>query len=153
MDAKKRQVIIYVMFGLAIIWGIYSFKGNTEKALSPPPKPVERIQSPVPRSNSAAIDIEKYSSLEWGRDPFYRPRRAPEARVTSRGKSARSVEPRWILGGILYNERNPSAVINRTIVSGGDDIDGARVVKIDKNEVTLEKGGLLFTLTLAKDQS
>jgi len=49
------------------------------------------------------------------------------------------------LTGIIYSEDNPSAMIDGKIVKEGDIIDGIKVVKINKNDVELEKDGVKWT--------
>jgi hypothetical protein len=49
------------------------------------------------------------------------------------------------LTGIIYSEDNSSAMIDGKIVKEGDIIDGITVVKINKNDVELEKDGVKWT--------
>lgn len=147
MTAKKRQSIILAVFLATVIWGIYNLTG--EKQNNQAAIPNQPQKAPLVRSNQLAgpIDIEKQSKLEWGSDPFFR------NPGTSSESPATVVPPNWVLGGILYDRDNPSAIINHTIVRGGDFINGARVVQIDKSSVRLEKNGLQFTLTVGKEKS
>jgi len=147
MDAQKRQKIIYVLFIAAIIWGAYNFMGDKKAPVGDAPKPISKTSTIYPDEQSIDIDIEKYSSLEWGNDPFYRGIKREFVPATE------NKSPLWNLGGILYGSQRPSAIINKRVVRDGDIIDGARVVQIDKETVTLDKEGLLFTLTIAKDKS
>jgi hypothetical protein len=147
MTAKKRQVLLLALLLVAVVWGIYNFTGDTQKR--PPvipdlPREVDQVRAEKP---SESIEVEKYSKLEWGTDPFFwDPGMSDETPSVT-------IERTWILGGILYRGNNPSAVINRRIVRSGDLIDGATVVQIHKSSVRLEKDGLEFTLTLGKEKS
>ena len=147
MDTKNRQKIIYVLFVLAVIWGVYNITGDSKKPASNTPRPVARANAVVSSTPAKNIDIQKYESLDWGRDPFYRGSQQEYRPVTTKTR------PAWRLGGILFNKNNPSAIINKKIVRGGDMINGARVVQIDKETVTLDKEGLQFTLAIEKDRS
>jgi hypothetical protein len=149
MDAKKRQMTVYIFAVLAIIWALSNILGDSIKK----EKTKERLQSPV--ENTAvtekpvrAIDIDRYQKLGWGRDPFYRRKETREKHI----EESKTIVG-WELGGILWNEKNPSAVINKQIVRHGDIVDGARVVKIGKNLVTLEKDNIEFILNIKKDKS
>ena len=147
MDSKKRQKIVYLLFVVAVIWGVYNFMGDKQTSPADSPKPVTRLEPDQQTVQMAPIDVEKYADLEWGGDPFYR------GQYIKPQHPEKPVKPIWLLGGILFDNKRPSAVINKKVVRDGDIIDGARVVRIDKETVTLDKGGLQFTLTIAKDKS
>jgi len=147
MDARRRKTIVYTLFGLALLWGAYNFSGNKREHPQPGPAPTKEVEAVRARPSPKLIDIEEHSSLAWGKDPFYRGKRLPVSRPSE------PVKPRWFLDGILYDEKTPSAIINKKIVRNGDNIDGARVVQIDKQKVTLEKNGLRFTLVITKDRT
>lgn len=147
MDHKKRQKIIYGIFIMAVLWGVHNFAGKDDEAPQQMPGPGESTELIKTKPRAKPIDIEKYSSLAWGKDPFCRGKKGAIDTEPVRSES------RWILSGILYNENNPSAVINKKIVRNGDSINGATVLEIDKNIVKLEKDGLEFRLTVAKEKS
>ncbi|MGC8744746.1 MAG: hypothetical protein ACP5T0_12775 [Verrucomicrobiia bacterium] len=46
--------------------------------------------------------------------------------------------PQLKLNGIFYRVNNPSAIINGKLIKVGDVIDGAKIISIDKNSVTVE---------------
>lgn len=54
------------------------------------------------------------------------------------------------LEGIMYNEKNPCAVINSQVVKIGDKVEGAVVKSISEYKVTLEDGGKEIVLWLEK---
>ncbi|MCX6827457.1 MAG: hypothetical protein NTV06_09395, partial [candidate division Zixibacteria bacterium] len=111
----------------------------------------ETLTTALPIDSTAApwemakIDVGKYSALDWGKDPF-RPR-------IIQASSPSNPNPVWSLGGILYNEDSPAAIINSKVVKTGQTIDGARVIRIDKKMVTLDKNGAIISLTLEKEKS
>ena len=147
MDAKKRQKIVYIIFVAAIIWGVYNFMGGKPVKPTDTSRPISKLESARTDTKNKSIDIEKYSSLEWGRDPFY------YGPGQAKRFTAKTSQPVWKLGGILYDNDSPSAIINKIIVRDGDIINGARVVQIEKESVILDKDGLQFTLTIAKEKS
>jgi len=56
--------------------------------------------------------------------------------------------PKFILNGIMYMESGSHAIINRSVVKEGDVVNGAKVIRIDKNTVTLNLKGNDVTLRL-----
>ncbi len=148
METGKRKKIVYTLFALAVIFGFYNLyigfdKNNAKLA------PVSQQQlAPQIVMPAKTIDIEQYSTLNWGRDPFYWAKKGNIPVVSDK------VQIGWILNGILFNKQTPSAVINKKIVSIGDKINGAKIIDISKTEVTLEKeDSEIFTLQITKDKS
>lgn len=43
-----------------------------------------------------------------------------------------------VVKGILYNEANPSAIVNKQVVHEGDKISGATIIKINKDSIEFE---------------
>jgi len=56
--------------------------------------------------------------------------------------------PELKLQGVFYRPSNPSAFINGKTVGRGDKIEGARVIAIEKNTVTVEWNGERRVLTM-----
>jgi type II secretory pathway component PulC len=142
MKIEKRKIIVYSLLPLAIIFAMINFfpadKGPKSKTVkNEVPKAGAKVLAPIKNQ----IDIEKYADLNWGRDPF-----------TFKNKTGVVIPveppPEWKLGGILYDENSPSAIVNKKIISKGDTIDGATVVEINESSVTLESNGVLHKLTL-----
>jgi len=148
METKKRQIIVYAISFIVAVWGLYNFLGDSKKPSKPTPATHEISQKTVVTSKAnEPVNPDEYSDLEWGRDPFYR-----SQKKTVQKETKTTVTLGWILGGILYNDKNPAAVINKKIVRHGDIVNGARVIKIGKRNVTLEKDRLQFTLNIEKDK-
>lgn len=72
------------------------------------------------------IPSKKIADLSWGRDPFV-PLTGYGLAITSELK----------LTAILYNKKNPSAIINNKIIYVGDSVDGQKVIDITKQYVIL----------------
>ncbi|UCD17664.1 MAG: hypothetical protein JSV44_01825 [Candidatus Zixiibacteriota bacterium] len=147
MDPKKRQTIIGILFVGAVIYGLLEFTRETKPPSSPAPQPLAAMPAAERGTPShRTIDIEEYSGLQWGRDPFYRGINNSPARP-------KPETVKWTLNGILYDENTPSAMINHQIVKPGDIIDGAEVIEIGKQGVILYKNGSRFWLHITKDKS
>jgi hypothetical protein len=56
--------------------------------------------------------------------------------------------PKLKLQGIYFRRTNPSVLINGRTLFIGDRVEGARVVTIDRQTVTVEFGGQVSLLTL-----
>ena len=143
MNEKRRKKIVYLILGVAVIWGVYNFPTKrSEKADVETP---ETIQPPGPTSPAQSagrmINIEQKVRAAWGADPF-RARRSVKAAPLS--------APRWHLSGIVYNSQTQMAIINNRPVRAGDVVNNARVVSIKAKTVTLEHNGTLLTLTVTK---
>jgi len=149
MDAKKRQRLVYVFAAIAMIWALTNISGDSKKKDNARTETLSTVQQiTVAEKPTGTIDMYMYEKLEWGRDPFYR----QTVKKTARIDEPEPI-PGWELGGILWNENNPSAVINKKIVRHGDIINGARVVQIHKDIVTLKKDNTEFTLNIKRDKS
>jgi hypothetical protein len=148
METKKRQKFVYTISIIVAIWGLYNFLGDSKKPSKPTPVPDIMSQKTVVTSKAIKpANLDEYSDLEWGKDPFYWSRKETVKKETKKTASLG-----WTLGGILYNDQNPTAVINKKIVRHGDIVNGARVIKIEKKDVTLEKDRVQFTLNIEKDK-
>lgn len=148
MKPDTRKLVIYSLFVAAAICGLFSLRNRPDKPIAAVPiSPAESEAAPAVHP-SKQIDIEKYSSMGWGRDPFV----CNSNEVVDTTTASASV-PTWILGGILYDDLNPAAIINGRVVRAGESIKGALILKIEKNKVTLENNGGRFFLNLTKDKS
>jgi type II secretory pathway component PulC len=146
MDPRLRKIIIFSLLVASLIYGYRNFTSKTEHGDSFSPKTDIAAESIPIKHPVKTLDIEKYAALEWGPDPF---RRGGTETVIQDSPTVTG----WNLGGILYDDNSPAAIINSRIVRIGESIDGARVMHINKNRVTLEKDGAEFSLTLAKEKS
>ena len=61
------------------------------------------------------------------------------------GRSSVASAGLMVVKGIVYSEQAPSAIIGNQIVTVGDEIFGATVLKIDRNSVTFKKGSKKWT--------
>jgi len=146
MDPKVRKSLIFLLFIGASIYGLLNLRDRTDDQNTQPSPAANTSQPAQAVRPSNLIDIDKYSELPWGRDPFTRNHEAIAEPSQASG-------PVWTLGGILYDDQNPAAIINGRVVRIGQSIEGALLLKIDKDKVTLENNGTRFSLNLNKDKS
>ncbi|MFH0764274.1 MAG: hypothetical protein V1927_04670 [Candidatus Omnitrophota bacterium] len=83
------------------------------------------------------------STIDMGTDDF------PVAETytgASRSKPAKGKFPDFVLNGVMELVDGPRAIVNNVIVATGDIISGAKVIKIDKDKVVLQKKDSVVTL-------
>ena len=77
--------------------------------------------------------VEMDESVNFKKWKWHRPA-LKENIVTTKSKPTHGV-----VGGILYDKDNPSAIIDGKILKEGDTIHGAKVIKIYEDKVEFEK--------------
>lgn len=78
------------------------------------------------------------------------PTRPPTTTVTISVPSEKTRRPHWTLTSTLISEQRRTAVINDTVVSPGDHINGAKVISIKPSMVKLRIGKRNMTLVMLK---
>lgn len=73
---------------------------------------------------------------DWGRDPF------------AVGSTAAELSGDLILTGILWEEGKPYCIINGKIVKVGHEIAGCKILKIEKDSVTVKVGDEIRVLRI-----
>lgn len=134
---QKKQIEIGIMAVLAVFFIIAlagSCKAASGKIKSKPAavgqKSVESGQNNRPvRNNASAVTGQYAEDPEWGRDPF-------SGRIYSAGKKTSALH----LIGIIWDEKNPVAMINERILKTGDVIQGKQVVRINSDSVIIDDG-------------
>ncbi|MFQ5848818.1 MAG: hypothetical protein ACE5IQ_14240 [Candidatus Methylomirabilales bacterium] len=100
-------------------------KQSTAPAARPAPTPGRRLAAPPPHDQP------------WGeRDPF-----AIEAKRLPKNPKARDQFSGFTITGVVWGSHGYQALVNGHVVRSGDQIDGARIVRITKEGVELEKNG------------
>jgi len=89
------------------------------------------------------------------RDPF-RPLTVAREMKTEQEKKVDLIQAGSDLGnfkvqGIIWGGRFPQAIVNNRVVIVGDTIDGAEILSIDKNGITLSSGGGANKLTVSME--
>jgi hypothetical protein len=146
VDSGRQKVMVLlvpVLFLVFIVVFVKVLPGLKGGAVAPmPPAPTG-----VASASSAQISWETP-------EPYPRTLRDPMqfgSTSTSGGPDDQGgTEVQLIVTGIVYSEDSPTAVIGTKIVREGDDIMGAKVVKINPDSVDFEKDGKRFTQRVQK---
>ena len=148
-EATRKKVIAGVLV-VAVIWGYQNLapKDSNPPAERAPAAAQVQAQTQIKPTVKPAVvpklvNVEDKSKEPWGSDPFRTVKTAVRARQNKQPAG-------WLVSGILYNDRTPVAIINKTPVKVGEMIDGAKVVKIRKKTVTLQYNGTNMTITVTK---
>lgn len=139
MGKKQRNIIItavlIIVFIFALLNALKSIKGKPAKL-----KPVSKqgVLTPEEVRAKEKENLKTTEVLVWVRDPFsgkiYRDRAAGENILK--------------LDGIMWDEKQPLAIISGHIVKAGDQIDENTVVAIKKDRVILNDGSSNIELLL-----
>jgi len=140
----KRAVIIVVILGIVLLvpWmlvlGIVPLKKMDKQLIE---RPVTVQVSPEETTFPLSDWLEKEEKMdkmfiyqESRRDPFLPAVKKEEKEVK---KSLPIEPPKLVLKGIAWDETEPLALINDLVVKEGDTIQGARIVKIDFDQVAV----------------
>ena len=119
--------------------------GEPAKTLSAPANPITPVPEPAVAS---VIEPPKKSANELA-NPVSTARTSNVAEViTAVAAPAPPSPPQLKLQGIFYRLNNSTALINGKTVGVGQIISGVRVLKIDRQSVTLEWNGQTNVLTM-----
>lgn len=146
MNEKFRKGLVFASLGFALIYGAANLipsKEDRSKQLSLSEVTQLEANRITPEAGSL-INADSMASLSWGSDPFRG--RQKESSVKTNGRKSGIG---WHLSGILYSGNNPAAIINKKMVRIGDVVDKAKVIKIERKQVTLEYKGRRQTLSVS----
>lgn len=128
---------------------------DPEPTPSPRPEPI-LPPTAVPTSLSEEEDqdhwlneMSRRAIEKWRQDQEAEKKQAEQARTLPATPPPQPASPptkALKLQLIVWDEENPSAVINGRIVHQGDDVDGARVTEISRSHVILDVNGQSVTL-------
>jgi hypothetical protein len=107
-------------------------RGNTPPAATAASPPVRAASAPAPAA-----------------EPEPAPRVA-EAGALATSATRTNLPPALKLQSIIFRLRNPAAVINGQMLGVGDVVDGARLLRIERHAVTLEREGKTNVLELPR---
>lgn len=154
----KRGVIIVVVLAIVLVglwlWvlGIVPIKKTVRELVERPVtvevSPEELRKKAEETALSLSNWLEKKEKLDkmlvyhkGRRDPFVLP-------IKTKEKSLPVQPPKLVLKGIAWDETEPLALINDLVVKEGDTIQGARIVKIDFDRVTVQYRSKKFVIKL-----
>jgi len=141
MTEKKRKKIIYVIFIVAIIWGIMNNPLNRKKKVydSGADNPE---QATITKIATAGIGTQVSLELndQWGDDPFVQSyKTSTKTAIDNSGFNLSAISES---GGEFW------ALINGQILAQGDTIRGWTVTKVTQKKAYLEKDGKTISLTI-----
>jgi hypothetical protein len=143
MTEKKRKKIVYGLFIIAVIWGIFNFpfgrSQNENVSSEDKPYPEEgEIQKALASSNAPMISLDL--SDEWGDDPF--------AQKTARPQPSAKESINLSLSAISKSGDDFWALINGKALTKGDNINGWKLIEINKTNARLSKDGKTIILNI-----
>ena len=112
---------------------------------------LKKIEAQEYASGKEIITVPKVEyRIEGLSDPFesYLPKKEKNLAVVSRQESeAVKPLPSLAVQGIIWGDVLPVAIINNKVLRVGDVIEGAKVIRIDKEGVELFYDGRVYTLS------
>ncbi|MFH1779013.1 MAG: hypothetical protein ABH847_03165 [Candidatus Omnitrophota bacterium] len=133
MSKSKLQLIILgALFLASIIIFAKIGKHPPKPHIMPKPAPAVTVapQVEVPKERKAS------AFQNWGRDPF------------AVGSAAYEFSGDLILTGILWEEGKPFCIINGRIAKVGHKVAGCKILKIEKDSVTVRVGDEIRVLKI-----
>ena len=140
---KCKGSNIFLQVGAVILFSLaYWQPCNAEKAII-----LTIRQDKLPNIASSKIQTQKASQR---RDPFNWP-----AKILADYAPRKTFDPSQLFTGlvlesIMHDGDNSIVTINGKILSRGDVVNGAKVIGIEKDSVTLGKGDISHTINLGK---
>lgn len=154
MAVAKRQKIMYGILVVALLWGGWNFTHPRKRTVPPPENAAPSVETePVTQPMLSKEVVASIEAQPWGRDPFSTSSSRHNAGTAQQTAAKQSTEPRsasWSLTGIIDNGATPFAFINGKMVKVGDLVDQARVIKIERQKVTLSHNGNEILLRVNK---
>lgn len=129
MNKKQIEIIATIFLTLIFIIAVGSSCNKIKGNLKPLPK---NTVSKLSQEEQPVISTKAQSAKalkDWGRDPF------SGVVYTAQGKDLTLK-----FSGVLWDEKNPQALINGQIVQKNDVIGQYRVIQINKDSVVLNDG-------------
>jgi hypothetical protein len=124
-DSRRHKIMILVMPVLFVVFVVV-----VTKVLRTPAQPAQKPNSP-----SLGTVVAFNGKIDWELPPPY-PENLRDPMVFGTVVTQTQEEAsRPVVKGIVYSEDNPCAVVGDRIVSPGDVVQGATVVKINRDSV------------------
>ena len=107
--------------------------------------PAPEQSKPLGPRDEKALTLQKaIAAKDWGRDPFH-----TVGSVASTSKAGALT-----LKGIAFrNDGKSFAMVNEAILREGEEIEGNRLVKIERRQITLSREGRQFILRLEEEEA
>jgi hypothetical protein len=128
---NKKLIALIILSVCAVISLVYGMVAPTRSKGRQPISSKPSRDKPVKIAETgffAKRDAKKSNYATWGRNPFI-PKEVVIKKI-----------PKFILNGIVFDEKGPRAVINDEIVGIGDKIGKNTIVDIRRDSVILNDG-------------
>lgn len=150
---QNKKLVVLIILGIAavfsLIYGITaSPKGKDARAAKPAITHEAETIQPVKKLLLKERHAVKTKFKSWGRNPFIQGKIQEEIQEKIQEKPPIPESLKLTLKGIMWNEKNPRALINNTILSKGDKIGINTIVNIKQKSVILNDGTKDFEIKL-----
>lgn len=150
---QNKKLIVLIIMGIAavfsLIYGITaSPRGKDVRAVKPAVTPVAETIRPVKKLLLKERHAAKSKFKSWGRNPFIQKKIHEEIQEKIQEKPPVPESLKLTLKGIMWNEKNPRALINNAILSKGDKIGTNTIVDIKQKSVILNDGAKNYEIRL-----
>ena len=138
---QNKKIIILIILGIvAVISLFYGIFAPSKARRNIIPEPTSSLQELTVKKGTAYLtrNAKKTAYSSWSRDPFS----TSPAPIKGYGGLT--------LGGIMWDKKNPMAIINDNIVKIGDTVSGNTVVDIKQDKVILNDGSKDIELLLGQ---
>jgi len=154
----KRGVIIVVVLAIVLVglwlWvlGIVPMKKTVRELVERPATVKVSPEELRKKAGETALSLSNWLEEQEKMDKmlvYHKGRRDPFLLLVKTKKKSLPVQPpKLVLKGIAWDETEPLALINDLVVKEGDTIQGARIMKIDFDRVTVQYRSKKFVIKL-----
>ncbi len=135
---KKDKIQLGITGVLVIVLVFFLIRAFEKRKPPPSVKTKELVTGQSVKQSGLYAQLEQeIKKMDFKRDPF-------SQQALSDLEESQSLH----LSGILWDEANPTAIINDEIVAVGGEINGKKIVEIKKDKVILEADGQTTELGL-----
>lgn len=125
----KKHSLIYVLMVFVFLFSAACGRKETKKKTAPQNLQEKSVSVEEDSTQEAAVLLKDLSN----KNPF-RPDHSFNCAVASPVRSL-------VLKGIVWDKERPFAILGDSVVVEGDEIDGKKVIRIEKNAVILDECG------------
>jgi len=154
----KRGVIIVVVLAIVLVglwlWvlGIVPMKKTVRELVERPATVKVSPEELREKAEKTALSLSNWLEEQEKMDKmlvYHKGRRDPFLLLVKTKKKSLPVQPpKLVLKGIAWDETEPLALINDLVVKEGDTIQGAGIMKIDFDRVTVQYRSKKFVIKL-----
>jgi hypothetical protein len=149
MSERRRIILLSLLVIVTAYWAYFTIQRRSERQAEAQAQKNNVGQKRPDTLRAALLDsaaVMILSERPWGKDPFYHNYTAPRRRKVQ-------AQVHFRLLGILYDDRDPQALLNGVVVSVGDRVEGYTVTKITKDFVEVHGPEGVRRLSVKRDSS